>query len=209
MKSPAARPRKCCARGCGKPALFFGPRIGLKKQLCWCSDECGERLAIDALAKKRAQEAKVARAAHRERKKAIQRPRDVRPGTQDDFNIMIRERDFFEPCISCSRYDHEIPEHHTGGKWDCGHFLTRGAHPELAFEPLNAHKQCKHCNRDRSGNATRYEENLIKRIGADKVAWLKGPHEPKKYTVEQLREMAATYRAEKRRMQREREKAVA
>lgn len=176
-----------------------------KEHIWWCSPECGTQLALAKIAKKRAQQAKKERAEHRERKKAIERPRDVRPKTQDDFNDWVRERDFDEPCISCGRFDHEIPEHHTGGKWDCGHYLSRGSHPELAFEPLNAHKQCKQCNRDKSGNAGKYRLGLIKRYGTETVEWLEGQHDPKRYTVEQLRTMAAGYRAERRRLKRARE----
>jgi len=197
--------RKCCARGCRNLAKYLGPRNGLKKQLAWCSDECGERLAIAALAKKRAEDAKAERAEHMERKKAIERKKDVMPKTQADFNAMIRERDHDEACISCGRFDHQIPEHHTGGKWDCGHYLSVGSHRELRFEPLNTHKQCKQCNRDKSGNAGKYRRGLIERIGLKMVEWLEGPHEPKRYTVEQLREMGETFRAARRRMKRERE----
>lgn len=201
---PGRRP--CKAPGCRERYWQENPHVK------WCSEACCDAIGKAALAKVRAnrekaQRAKVKqdRAEHLERKKAIERPKDVRPRTQDAFNAMVRERDYFEPCISCGRHDAEIPEHPTGGKWDCGHFLSRGAHPELAFEELNAHKQCKHCNRDLSGNVTRYEERLIQRIGADKVAWLKGPHDPKKYTVQELRDMIKNYNAKATRLRKIRE----
>lgn len=205
MKAISPKPRKCCARGCGKPALYFAPQNGLKKRIGWCSDACGAITALDLKRRKDADKAKRDRAEHRERKKAIERPKDLIPRVQDAFNAWVRERDHGLPCISCGRHEHEIKNDPCGGTWDCGHFLTRGAHPELRFEPLNAHRQCKRCNSFKSGNATRYEEYLIARIGADKVAWLKGPHEPKRYTVEQLREMLASYNADRRRIQKERE----
>jgi hypothetical protein len=44
-----------------------------------------------------------------------------------------------------------------------------------------------------SGNLINYRINLAKKIGVDLVEWLEGPHEPKKYTIEQLREIKATY----------------
>lgn len=191
--------RQCKAPGCRKRFLAQKPIEW------WCSPDCGAQVALAKLAKKREAQAKKARAENRVRKKALERKKDVLPKTQADFNALVRERDYHEPCISCGRFDHEIPEHHTGGKWDCGHFLSVGSHPELRLEPLNAHKQCKQCNRDKSGNAGKYRLNLIERIGLQAVEWLEGPHEPKRYTVEQLRDMGAAFRAEKRRLQRLRE----
>lgn len=190
--------RRCKVPGCGERFVAKRP------QEWWCSDTHRDEMAMRALAKVREQRAKQARKEHQERKKAIERPKDLIPRVQVDFNAMIRERDYHEPCISCERFDHEIPEHHTGGKWDCGHFLSVGSHPELRFEPLNAHKQCKQCNRDKSGNAGKYRLGLMKRYGIETVGWLEGPHEPKKYTVDDLRNMAAQYRSEKRRLEKAR-----
>ena len=185
--------RKCAV--CRKPATRITPA-----GKGWCGGEdCGMALLQRDWEKRE----KKYRKEHREQKKALERPKDLKPRVQAAFNAMIRERDFYEPCISCKRKDHEIPDHPTGGKWDCAHFLSVGSNPELRFEQLNAHKQCKYCNRDRSGNATRYEENLAERIGVESVAWLKGPHEPKRYTVEQLRALQRTFSAELRRLRKE------
>lgn len=186
--------RRCKVPGCGERFVAERP------QEWWCSDVHRDELAMRALAKVREQRAKQARKEHQERKKAIERPKDLIPRVQVAFNAWVRERDHGLPCISCGRHEHEIKNDPCGGTWDCGHFLSRGSHPELRFEPLNAHRQCKRCNSFKSGNATRYEENLIQRIGADKVAWLKGPHQPKKYTVEQLRDLLKNYNAEARRL---------
>ncbi|MCK4793827.1 MAG: recombination protein NinG [Desulfobacteraceae bacterium] len=120
--------------------------------------------------------------------------------TQPVFNKFIRFRDYDEPCISCGRYDWEIEEKLTGGKWDCGHYKTIGAFGELRFEEKNAHKQCKSCNGG-SGKYTRknhtvgqdYTENLIVRIGQADVDWLNGPHEPKKYTIEIIKQIRKKY----------------
>jgi hypothetical protein len=43
-----------------------------------------------------------------------------------------------------------------------------------------------------------YRIELVKRIGAEAVEWLEGPHEAKKYTVEELKAMTAEYRAKTR-----------
>lgn len=116
------------------------------------------------------------------------------------FNKFIRLRDKNQACISCDRIDSDI-KNRVGGKWDAGHYKTRGAFPELRFEELNAHKQCKSCNggagkysKKDSTVSKEYRERLIKKIGLDKVEWLEGPHEPKNYTVDQVREIERTYK---------------
>jgi hypothetical protein len=47
----------------------------------------------------------------------------------------------------------------------------------------------------KSGDIVNYRIELVKRIGADKVDWLEGPHEAKRYTIEDLKAMKASYRA--------------
>ncbi|VVN46969.1 recombination protein NinG [Pseudomonas fluorescens] len=110
--------------------------------------------------------------------------------TQIAFNAWVRERDAELPCISCGR--------HHQGKYDAGHYRTVGSNPSLRFEPLNCHRQCSPCNTQLSGNIVNYRIELVKRIGTDKVDWLEGPHEAKKYTVEELRAMTADYREKTR-----------
>ena len=51
------------------------------------------------------------------------------------------------------------------------------------------------CNRHKSGDIVNYRINLVARIGADRVDWLEGPHEAQRYTIEQLKEIKAEYRA--------------
>jgi len=38
-----------------------------------------------------------------------------------------------------------------------------------------------------------YRQALIEKIGIDKVEWLEGPHEPQKYTVDDLISIKAEY----------------
>lgn len=113
---------------------------------------------------------------------------------QKVFNAWVRERDRLQPCISCGKPASDEPN-----TWDCGHFRTVGAAPELRFNQLNAHRQCKSCNgghfrksqfvvsEDRKESIrSAYRENLIRRIGLENVEWLEGPHEPVKYTKDDL-----------------------
>ena len=110
--------------------------------------------------------------------------------TQTAFNAWVRERDAELPCISCGR--------HHQGKYDAGHYRTVGSNPALRFEPLNCHRQCSPCNTQLSGNIVNYRIALVKRIGVEQVDWLEGPHEPKKYTIEELKAMTADYREKTR-----------
>ena len=99
----------------------------------------------------------------------------------------MRARDASQPCISCGRH-HE-------GKYDAGHYRTVGSNPALRFEPLNCHKQCVPCNQHKSGDIVNYRISLVLRIGQDKVDWLEGPHEPRRYTIDDLKAIRADYKA--------------
>ncbi|RMV34295.1 Protein NinG [Pseudomonas savastanoi pv. phaseolicola] len=142
--------------------------------------EKGRAIAGKALAEVGRREIKV-------RKEALKSRSDHMRDTQQAFNEWVRHRDAALPCVSCGRH-HE-------GKYDAGHYRTVGSNPALRFEPLNCHKQCVPCNQHKSGNVVEYRINLVLRIGAEKVDWLEGPHEPQKYTVEELKALTAKYRA--------------
>jgi hypothetical protein len=120
------------------------------------------------------------------RRQALKSKSDWAKEAQTVFNAYIRARDEVEPCISCSRY-HQ-------GQYHAGHYLSVGARPELRFNPLNVHKQCAPCNNHLSGNIALFRINLIKKIGLEQVEWLEGPHEPSKYTIEDLKTIRETYR---------------
>lgn len=111
-------------------------------------------------------------------------------------------------CMSCGRSQQEVAgtdPWKPGGLWDGGHFLSKGAYPEMALEPRNIWLQCKSCNAG-SGKYARkgrtvnqsFEANLIAREGAELVEWLKGPHELKHYSIEDLQVIATTYTAKVR-----------
>lgn len=106
---------------------------------------------------------------------------------QAAFNAFIRAEDAKEPCISCQRF-HD-------GQYHAGHYRTVGGHGELRFEEDNCHKQCSVCNNHLSGNIADYRINLVKKIGLSRVEWLEGPHNPKKYSIEDLKDIEATYKA--------------
>lgn len=161
-----------------------------------CSAECKAEVRRQ---KHRKRAAKDERRATREALEKMLTARNWMPRVQAEFNKYIRLRDAFLPCISCGAMS--PPQLH-GGAWDCGHYRTVAAAPELRFEELNAHKQCKGCNggkanfsKRRSTVDAQYRVNLIQRIGLEKVEWLEGPYEAKRYRVEELIGLRDHYRA--------------
>ena len=149
----------------------------------FCNVDC---MAKHGLEKARQQKDKAERKELKQRKEKLKTKSDHAKDAQKEFNRFIRLRDHHLPCISCGR--------HHQGQYHAGHYRTVGAHPELRFNELNCHKQCSVCNNHKSGNIVEYRINLIRRIGEDSLNWLEGPHEAKKYTVEELKEVKATYR---------------
>jgi hypothetical protein len=162
--------------------------------------DCQLAFAVKHANKSQAIRKKAERKVDREKKVAMKKPSKWKAEALVFFGKYTRLRDAADPCISCGRYEHEI-EDTFWGKWDCGHYLSRGAHPELAFEELNAHKQCKKCNggagRFAKKNATvtkEYRIRLIAKIGLKNVEFLEGPHPAKHYTIEDLQQLKAHYK---------------
>jgi hypothetical protein len=89
--------------------------------------------------------------------------RDHLKELQKIFNAWVRVRDEGKTCISCNTLlTKEL-------KYDAGHFFPRGSYSNLAFEPMNCHGQCVHCNRDKHGNLHEYREGLIRRYGLSEL----------------------------------------
>lgn len=182
--------RKCAI--CKKPKARF--KSGLK---AYCSPECGAELALKLRKAAKDAEEKAERKVWAEKKKALN---DTVPiwtkKAQATFNKYIRLRDFDKPCISCGKYEHELKHSGSGGFWDCGHYRSVGSCPELRFEPKNAHKQCKKCNQYLSGNHVEYRFGIAQRLTKSELAFIEGPHEPKRYRVEDLKEVNEEFKRE-------------
>jgi len=108
-------------------------------------------------------------------------------------------------CISCGESQESILHAQgwkTGGAFDAGHFLGKGARPELRLVPSNIWLQCKSCNAGSSKFARKgqtvsqgFRTGLIARIGLEAVEALEADHTPRKETIEQLKAITAEYRA--------------
>ncbi|WP_223535319.1 recombination protein NinG [Pseudomonas sp. GL-B-16] len=182
------RPKKCKNPDCR--ASFVPLRLGQAV----CNYACG--LAIKDVNREKARKA-IDQRERREikvRKEKLKGRAEHLREAQAAVNEFVRLRDAHLPCISCDSMpsDHDLI---TGSRWDAGHYRSVGACPELRFEPLNIHRQCVKCNRNLSGNAVEYRIRLVKRIGADKVDWLEGPHSARKYTIDEIKTIKADYRA--------------
>lgn len=183
MSLPAKQPRskKCKNPACG---ISFPPR---RLGQAVCSPACG--LAIAPANRDKARKA-IDQHERREiqvRKEKLKSRGDYLREAQQAFNAWVRMRDADQTCISCGR--------HHQGKYDAGHYRTTAACPELRFDPLNVHKQCSPCNTQLSGNIVEYRLELIRRIGQERVDWIEGPHEAKRYTIDDLKAIKSEYRA--------------
>lgn len=86
------------------------------------------------------------------------------------FSQYIRLRDcmpngYFK-CISCGKIK-------PFEQADCGHYHSR-RHMSVRFDPLNAHAECRACNRFTADHLIGYREHLIEKIGQDAfdiLAW--------------------------------------
>ncbi|MEI7052179.1 recombination protein NinG [Pseudomonas koreensis] len=190
------RPKKCSVKTC---RASFVPKMSFQS---WCSPDCAVVIARDKQEKKRRSLASIERREIKVRKEKLKSRADHLREAQAAVNEYVRLRDAHLPCISCDSMpnDNDLM---TGSRWDAGHYRSVGACPELRFEPLNIHRQCVKCNRNLSGNAVEYRIRLVQRIGADKVAWIEGPHQPQKLTVEEIKTIKAEYRAKTKELKRE------
>jgi hypothetical protein len=98
-------------------------------------------------------------------KDKVKRVSDWKRDLRIIFHRYIRLRDKDLPCISCGNK--------LGEKYDAGHFYSRGAFPNLAFDPMNVHAQCVRCNQWLSGNLIEYSSNLPRRIGDQEFTLLR------------------------------------
>jgi len=150
-----------------------------------CSPICASRL-VKAAKKEETERTKA-------RKAAIKSRADWAREAQAAFNAWVRANEADMPCISCQR--------HHAGQYHAGHYLSRGARPELAYEPDNCHKQCAPCNTHLSGNVALYRVNLVNLIGRERVEWLEGPHTAKHYSIEDLKDIKETYKRKLKELQ--------
>jgi hypothetical protein len=184
------KPKKC--KNCGE---MFDPQRAMQKA---CSVPCAIELANKAKEKNaRAKEAKE-RKATKEKLDALRTKPQLVKLAQTAFNGFIRARDAGKPCISCG-----TPLGSEPNTYDAGHYRSVGSAPHMRFVEDNCHGQCKHCNNYLAGNHVEYRKRLLERIGQRNVELIENDNTTRKYTKEGLEEIARHYRAEARRLQKE------
>lgn len=199
----------CKNPDCGKK---FKPEFPFQKGCC---RDCMVVIGMAAVHKKRKKEAiqvkkqkieqeREKRRTLKARKEALKPRSDHVKQAQQWFNRFIRMRDDGCHCISCDR-PFQLSFYIRGQLFDAGHYRSIGSCPELRFEELNVHLQCVRCNRELSGNAVEYRKRLLLKIGEKNLEWLEGPHEAKHYTIDDLKEITAKYKAKCKQLQIERE----
>lgn len=122
---------------------------------------------------------------------------------QTAVNAYIRARDENKYCISCGT--HLVKVGRPGGDYDAGHYRSRGNAPHLRFDERNIHGQCKKCNRYASGAAAEYRLGLIERIGLAAVEELEADQEPRKWSVDELKDIVKQYKEKLKQLKHERE----
>ena len=160
----------------------------------YCSVEC---LAAHTKAKRIAAEEKKKARELKEMKDRVESQGSkakLMQRAQAAFNAYIRARDEKHGCISCGTLRPVSGGNVGAGGWDAGHYRSRGANPELRFNEDNCFKQCVRCNRDQSGNVVNMRNGILHRIGQKRLDIIEGPHEPKKYTADDLRDIAKRYK---------------
>ncbi|WP_448679995.1 recombination protein NinG [Pseudomonas nicosulfuronedens] len=202
------RPKKCQNAECS--TKFVPQRLGQRV----CSPAC-------ALATKDKHQAPARKAiADRQRKEIKVRREKLKTHSDHVKDAEKAVRDYRRTyelsigsgCISCGKTQGEIQAAQgwkTGGAFDAGHFLGKGARPELRLEPSNVWLQCKACNAGSSKYARKgltvaqgFREGLIERIGLEAVEALEGDHRPRKYSNEELKAITAEFRAKVRELKR-------
>lgn len=155
---------------------------------------CGVECAIEAGRRKKA---KLERRDDRLRKQGMKPRSRWLNEAQTAFNKYIRERDKDQPCICCGRTTTSVDGLGAHG-WDCGHYRSVGSAKHMRYVEDNAHRQLVYCNRNQSGNSVNYRLGLIARIGLERVEALESDDTPRKYTIDDLKAIKATYVAKLR-----------
>ena len=175
---------ECKTKGCSNQFVQYST---LQNKCIPCSIKKGRKI-----------EAKIERKETRAAKLAIKSKGQWAKEAQQAFNRWVRARDFHRGCVCCNNK-------HYQGQYHAGHYLSVGAYPELRFSLINCHKQKSSCNNYKSGNQVNYRRYLIGIIGVENVEWLESKHEPKRYTIEDYKEIKTGFNAWARELEKQNE----
>lgn len=209
LKAVSEKPKKCAVRNCRAP---FIPKQSFEK---WCSPDCAVLIIKAAESEKRLafeqrerREIKVRKEALRSHGWYVGEATKAVQGFRRLYELSIGSG-----CMSCGKDQAQVQAEQgwkTGGAWDGGHYLSKGARPELRLVEQNIWLQCKGCNGGsnkyaRKGESVKngFRAGLIERIGLEAVDALEADHEPRKYSIPELKAIAAEYRAKQRELKKQ------
>lgn len=197
---PLLKMRKCPVKrgGCGQP---FRPQRPGQIACMDCAVPVGAWLAASKVKLAKVEEVKQ----DRKKREALKTLKELRAEAQGALNWFTRARDRAAGygCICCG----EPLDWHSskpGGAVDAGHFISRGAAPELALVEINVNAQRKGCNRPGGTTRERFRAGMVARWGEEVVAELEGPQEPRRYRHDDYRRMRDDYRARARNLEKQR-----
>lgn len=185
------------------PASKCTTAIG-KRKLCSidCAVEYGMKEAARQREKAHKQRSAESRAKVRERNENDTGHQQEL--TQRECNRLIRLLDQGKTCPTC---DKPLID----GQYDAGHVRTRAACPELALDTRAIFGQCRSCNgsgtlrkrtrKTQESVSDAYKQWILREKGQEYHDWLYGPHELKRYTIDQLKAMRKEFAAESRRLE--------
>ncbi len=163
----------------------FKPRFNALEGFCW-DERCKYIEAMEKVRKNQTIQAKKSRITLKEWKLNLETNQTLMKKAQTQFNKFVRLRDSGKPCISC--------EKPLINKFDAGHYFSSGGHKSITFDERNCHGQCVHCNRYLHGNLLNYQIGIVKRIGDEIFELTRLSQTSKKYTKDELREIAKKYK---------------
>jgi len=183
------KPKKCKAKGCG---VVFSPARSFQ---CWCSPDCAVLIAREKKEQAETKARQADRKADKAKKEGMKSLGELRKEAQAQFNRFIRFRDQIagHGCICCGRplnWNSGKP----GGDVDAGHYLSRGASIELAFDERNVNAQAKSCNRPGGTTRAQFRVGMVQRYGEAVVGELEGPHKLEQLRHDDLRAIRDKYR---------------
>lgn len=171
----------------------FVPRSGLQVA---CGIECAQALAKAKREKEEEAAAREERRADRAKREKLKTRSDWMKEAQRAFNAYRREWcrvNGYNACVCCDE-----PLDWSGNGVDAGHYRSVGSSPATRFVEANVWAQRKQCNRYGAGRAVDYRIGLIRRIGLEAVEALEADNEPRKYGIEELKVIKATYQSKLR-----------
>lgn len=177
--------RRC--KQCKKEIPTYSKSVCVFNKKGFCGFECMADWGLEkAIAKREEEERKKFRKAKEKLKSVYDYEREA----QSAVNRYIRARDHGKSPIGSGKPWNEVVKEEgwkPGGAIDAGHFMSIGAKPQLRFHLLNIWAQSKSDNagsgkfsRKSATVSEKYEEDLINRIGKERVEWLKNNNDKSK-----------------------------